>query len=1062
MTAIELLFVTGGINGLDCCGGLNIFTLYLYVIFYICLKSHNNLLYIYYIMSKSIYNNSGCGSGCSSKSLVNSNQVGNAATAGASVTQFISSQNISTPAASNPSTGVSSTVDTLTVSNNLTVLGTSNLNKIQTNSVVVSGGGLTLTNNTITSTSNIELRPFNPTPCDGFVLIENNLRVNGCFTDLCTTDIYIKDPVPSLNYCNDGTLPVDDNNDIGFEMKYIIPGDLSKTLNTAFMGFDRTRFPTKGPRFVFWYDTDIISPPDQNYRRKIGATKANGVEADILYTYLITNPDDTNAPATIPGGFAKTDITIDVNNALNILNLKETHDIGQWEKHTVGSVNATQAGFRVEDATNTSCNFIELAQAGGQPGFQANATGKGLYLWHNDKVDIQACAGTVYIGPQIGGGPFGSGNDVNFINSVNINNPNKLRTNFITEISSNLLISTSASHNIKLDSAGIIESVSAGFQNVISLCPSPPIWDAGIWLHTNLAHDILLQSSEDIGIESTSNMFICTVGGNMNLSAGGAGNISGSTNNGNITFDATGFDKLVEVNPGIRFTSPGTSNPGITNPERTIWYDNNGIFFKKNFKTNYIPDGAPNYPFVVSASENALTNNKLAMYRDNSGWAIEKTNMDVDVSGNGLTIPGVLNATNVNNNVCANGLIFSAPGVGGNYCYKDNTFTPVFINDKRILYLNSDGFGNGTIEIVDPPINGTGLNFVGGNFVWTSGTTDLQGAYNNSSPATIEVNNANGPVTIDYVAGYSNNQTIFRVTDDAGNPYFNVIKRGGGGGNLPTIQIRPRSGGANNTALSIQDFGGTDKITFTPNSSNKIATFNGDIKVTGTIDPDAIVFTGQTNNSGINPPNPGPGNGSIYVRRTLDDALVGLPNTYPTFVQTGISGVKDRPMVFYDDSSFLNNGGYSLINNAGGTIPVFTNDYGNGVITSTIAVSTSGSGAILSNIQQLVTGTISTGVITIGNSNHVINSATTPEVIVAAPPAANSDITLPQASSVPGRKYTIINESIGASEDIDILLVGGSTLVNASSSPLAARVENGKTGVYVSSTAAANTWYRIV
>jgi len=1059
-------------------------------------------------MSKSLYNNSSCGKGgCSSKSLTNTGQFGTVSS-DQSVTQFISTQN-QTPSSSNPSTGIPLVVDNLTVNNNLDVLGTGNINMLNTNSISICSGGMNLLCGSITSnTTNIELHPFNPTPCSGYVLIENNLRVNGCFTDLCTTDTYIKDPVPTINFCTDGTFPVDDNNDVGIEMRYAEPTSFPLIQNNAFIGLDRSRFVTGGPRFVMWYDTDIIGAPDQNFKR-VG-TKANGLDIDTIYTYLIKNPDNPDSPATIPGGYSKSDINIEASDEFLVKASFEKHDIGNWEKHTIGTFLTNVTGFRVEDANNLSCNFIELARTA-FPGGQAAAYGgkAGLYLWHETNVDINACTGTVKIGPQIGGndGTNVGGVPLLFIDDVCIEAGNKLETNTINEKSTNLTIQTTFGlHNLSLISAG----------------------------QTSITANV----------------------GDISLSA-------------NPIINAGGGANVIRIEPGILFNNASiTGNPStLTDRQKTIWYDNTGGIGSNtsNFKTFYPIVDNVNYPFVVSASQNNATNNKLSMYHDNSGWSIEKTEIEVfsfassndslngvcsiigcpyfgfsflylDANliflGNDLTdsinITGAVTATNINNQVAADSLIFRVPGglPNSRRRYVDDltsgTSSIIPGDNFRLLYLDSTG--TGTIKLFNEPPNGPGNNYLcvdpAGVPSWApigaiGPIGNLQDAYNNTfgSPAIIQINSTHDQIIIMESNGAYPNQPLFEVLDFQANPYFQVGKTSGNSGNiligdnndlaidfnilygtfhlhsstsngneimhiedngfsdlfriyersntLPSIIIQPQNNGASgNIALSIQNNGNVDKIIFTPNSAGKIATFFGDIDVTGTIDPIAIVFQGQPNSNLINPIDPGLGNGSIYVKN-LADFFGPIDTTSLMFIETNTSGPSspmERPVVLFEmETAFGFPDGYYDVDfmspvNVTRCIPVFSTGYGNKVTTSQVNI----------DIDANITGinTLSTGVIGVQNSYN-IDEVFDPEVIIITSNSFfSNNIRLPQASSVPGRKYTIIN---AANNSADVISTGGDSILDKSIDSSGTNINQDTTQIYVSvHPVDSNTWYRIV
>jgi hypothetical protein len=871
-------------------------------------------------MSKSLFNSSGCGGCCSSKSLINSSEVSTTTT----ITQFISNQNQG-GGGGGSSTGVSSVVDNLTVNNNLTVGGSAFINNTTTNN-------LTVTNNfkasNINSDSNILLNPNNPIPCSGEVLIQDNLQVDGCYTKLCTINTYIGDPVPTLNYCGN-VIPPNDNNDVGLLMYYRVPA--TSVLNKGFFGLDRNRYTTSGPRFAIWHDTIQPIPTNKDYRRN-NYTNSTGLDIDAIYTYVIKNPDDPNAPVTIDASYSKNDINIvssnDIyikpNNDLIVNDLTQLHSNKLWEKHIIGISSSINAGFRVED-NNNACNFIELSNIGAFSGTGESATnslGAGLYLSHDKNISIYACNGYVNIGPKIRGLSSSTGiiNDVEFEENVCINSPYRLLTNTINEKSSSLTIQT----------------LGAG-------------------------RDINLISVDNISTTSATSTTI-------------------TTTNGNITLNANGSDNLVQIDPGIRFMTTITSNPSTTNPQKTIWYDSTSTPSNKtqNFKTNYQIDGATiNYPFVVSKSENTtntsnFTNNKLVMFYDDSGWSIEKTEISISgtnnlvgvssITGNpsltissDTTISGILTSTNVNNNICANGLIFRRNG--SLYCYEDDTTiaNSNVSDDFKLLYLDAV---SGKIKLFNQAPSSSGTNYLcvdnSGNVSWSaiSGLTPtLQDAYDNStSPATITVNSTtNDQITITHSGGYANQQ-IFEVIDNSNNPYFQINKTSANSGNIiigdnsapkldmdvvinngtleinnintsgsdaleifsnaglsilkikteptdsPIMYLRPSDNNIGSLALQIVDSASNSILSVDPNQtgSGKHVTINGNLDVTGAIDPNGINIQGMSSYPVTFPTQV---SDDVYLWGTENSGAI--PTNYSVntlFMRKGIS-VSDYPLI---------------------------------------------------------------------------------------------------------------------------------------------------------------------
>lgn len=406
-------------------------------------------------MSKSLYNtgnscnNGGC---CISKSLYNTT-IDNASLQ-QTLASFVNNQN-NQPGSSNSSGDGSLTIfENVLVNNDLTVNGISYLNRVEANILSIDNNALYLSGNSISSTTNIELRPRNPTECEGYVLVHDNLVVEGCFTQICTTNTYIRDPVPTLNVCSATTVPDNDFSDIGFYFPYISPGPLPYTgsLFNGFMGYDRIRTPQENPRFVFWYDTIQPDPTQQNFIRNGGLP--NGVEADTLYTYLIRNPDDPNAPNAINGNF-KTDITIMADDNLNLIatdvmnfnSSNEVHNIN-WTLYNTGASDPTQSGFRVQDNVN-SCNYIEMAQTNTPSIFHANAIGQaGLYLSHVDLINLNTCSGNII---------FDSGNNIisNSANETQLNSTNQFTITATNPTNGYITMTSNGSQTIGANDVGI-------------------------------------------------------------------------------------------------------------------------------------------------------------------------------------------------------------------------------------------------------------------------------------------------------------------------------------------------------------------------------------------------------------------------------------------------------------------------------------------------------------------------------------------------------------------------------------------------------------------------------
>ena len=263
-------------------------------------------------MSKSIYNSIGCSKSCQSKALSNTSIITNPQS-DLNLEDFINQQNTQTQLAGGNAGGNITIVendcvcDDFIANNSLTVFGQSTLNTVEALSISISNGQLNLQNNTISSNTDIILSPGPSTNCSTQVVIRENLTVEGCHTRLCTDDTYILDPVPTIGYC-DGTT-INDGSDRGWLFRYI------KMSNDTmgFMGYDKDR-----ERFVLW--NEVESSGGKNYNRISTNQSPNELEADVLYTYKITNPDDANAPDNL-AGLIKTDIVIESSNNVTISGL---------------------------------------------------------------------------------------------------------------------------------------------------------------------------------------------------------------------------------------------------------------------------------------------------------------------------------------------------------------------------------------------------------------------------------------------------------------------------------------------------------------------------------------------------------------------------------------------------------------------------------------------------------------------------------------------------------------------------------------------------------------------
>ncbi|QKF94005.1 hypothetical protein QKU48_gp0547 [Fadolivirus algeromassiliense] len=486
-------------------------------------------------MSKSLQNNNlSCSKCCASKSLQNT-ALSSGVITSQTLADFIAKTTQST---SQPRVLLEDgIIDNLTINNLLKVLGSAEINTIITNSLTIGAGALVFDNTgTITGSGNITLSPNNPSECEGEVTITSNLTVNGCYTNLCTTDLYIKDSVPTLGICNSIDEPVDNNDDLGFELKYIVPS--STTNYTGFFGFDKNRMNAYGPRWVFWYDTVkninvSDDSTDQNFYRNSSGTLANGVEADILYTYLIKNPDNPEAPSNLLGN-DKNDIKIQAlsgyiytesSNQLHEITNNLSYEVGLTELHTIGTAGGGNDGrFKVIDNDNT-CNLIELSN-------RVDGNGKGLFLYHMTNVDIKTCdtngnvsitsgaSGCVNISPILCVDKIKglTGSTITITSDIQIcDSPTSktLKVDNIYECLTNMSIGTvsgtrdvnmistrdinmDATRNLTIDTTnGYIQTISKGFQakNYTLSNITPLISNVGTLIESDNGRDINLNSN---------------------------------------------------------------------------------------------------------------------------------------------------------------------------------------------------------------------------------------------------------------------------------------------------------------------------------------------------------------------------------------------------------------------------------------------------------------------------------------------------------------------------------------------------------------------------------------
>lgn len=506
-------------------------------------------------MSKSVYNSSGCGkTGCASKSLLNIDGV--SSTAATSISQFISGSNQNNSGGGgNPTTGNDCICDDLLVNNNLTVLGSAGINTIETNSISIKGGAMTLTDNVISSNTNIILNPNNPSgTCNGEVTVQDNLTVEGCYTHLCTAEFWTLDPVPTIGYC--GIDPPLDNDDRGIEFRYADINDITPPLTQrrGFLGYDKDR-----DRFVFWNDSVVdggISGLDQNYERIPTNPNPNGVEADILYTYKITNPDYSNSPLVL-AGLSKFNVIIEATDEFNTMSVDQLHNVTQNLQYNVGLKEihhiATGLGnaaiYRVDiNPTNvdpnTSCNYIEMTDNPSRS--HGGILGKGTFLYNSTKIELN----TKYCGS---GGVIDilsdglltmtSNNNINIISNDNVN------------VAGDSIVLTAGNGPIQLLNTN-------GFINK-TLCSV--LDQIGVYIQSNdpvPLNSIGLDSIKNIFLDADDSVYICSAGTpGIEMMTNGLGNLTVNSNNliDLNSVNSTTIDASDTTNGNITITSNGVN-----------------------------------------------------------------------------------------------------------------------------------------------------------------------------------------------------------------------------------------------------------------------------------------------------------------------------------------------------------------------------------------------------------------------------------------------------------------------------------------------------------------------
>lgn len=753
-------------------------------------------------MSKSLTNRSVNGNnkcGCASKSLLNgdfttldqstdafvSERVFGVSTSSANqtLTDFISTQNTNADAL-NPTRPAPLTDAEITdLFNRLLALG---LTTAFAQGITIGGGGLVLQNNTISSNTSIVLNPSNPTPCSGEVTINDNLTVNGCYTQLCTDDTIISDPVPTIGSCT--TTAVDDTSDRGFLFRYVQP--VAGIQRNAFIGLDKDRYPTSGPRFVLWHDTVPDAGIDNYQRDSSDTVNMNGLEADTLYAYRIKNPDYANAPATL-NSYSKNNVIIEAASSFNAISLNQFHQVG-----IAGGGTGT---FRVEDINNTTCNYIEMTDDASR--LHGGVAGAGIFLFHENGIvlNTQFCGGASDINILAGGdSTITTGGDISIIagGDLTLTTGGTFTETFISKF-----------YQYGVAGGGLgtfrIEDINNTTCNFIEITD-----DATRTHGATMGRGIYLFSEDRIEL----NTQFCGAGGPINILA-----------DGDIVLNASAANSLISVNPGIEFAAVG-ANPSTSSPASTIWYDTT----LTNFKSFYTPD-ATDYPFVLSASENAGNQFHLSMYSDNSGYVLSQTTM----SAVGPTF-GLLNATGalLNQSATSAGILGATPIVNRGMFWVANTIpTTAFFTDSA-----------GT----DFPLA-------------TAGVGTLQQTYNASAtPATITLTAAAKKINIRDSAVTS--MPIFDIQNNGGvTTYFSVSST------QSVISTILALGDANNTAAGLNSLsvlaGGICNAAFGGNALAVVSTGNNntgigvnalDVLTTGSnntaVGCDALGTIGTTSN----------------------------------------------------------------------------------------------------------------------------------------------------------------------------------------------------------------------
>lgn len=827
-------------------------------------------------MSKSLTGGSSCGKGCcSSKSLKNIEGIVGQQINEDAITQIVNQiiGDIDTGAGPGDGGGggpIEGIPDPLEV-NNLVVFQLAQINNALIGGVLdIGNGDLVFENNTITSNSSILVNPAID------FQIDPNLVVNGDYTRLNTTETRITDCVPTIGYINPTGILALDNCDRGFEFNYVTDEGGSFVWNRGFFGYDKDR-----DRFVSWKRSALTPPAsDQNYER-LGAD-LNEFDLDVIYTTEIKNPD------YLIGGLPVNDINIvATSGTLNFTSLDQDHDadtinydVASSEVHNIGA--GLAAGeFIVQIPDGTDCKKIELTEQGTP----------GLYLYHSSFVDIQSCSTGSVINIESNNDLIMKSRREMMISSeqtsIDITAPDGVCVRDVLKVD---FIEPCVNDDIVVDTPGgqTIFNNDVEFNGSINITDLEVDADLCIKSGFKLETNEIVESCEFAGnmlihTSSTRTITIETNNANLTLTAGGSGDVNINALGDNINLNSN----VTTVNNGLEFDG-ATSNPG-SNDLRTIWIDTTDSNKLKKEVSGFAEE-----PFVQSVSTNGSTG-RLAVYAgddnliddrpvtvDGSG-NIDTNGGDIDTDGGDIitdagdittttgdlsiggtsTLTGAVTATNVLNSICADQLIIDgacfpidATLAGGG---SNDLGRVMFFQDSTSEVNLSSAYTGAPTPKVLSTINGTTLTWE--TPAALAGVT-LQNAYDASVLATdnptIELDNSGAgtdtiPLTIEDSRQYANALgpfTIFQVRDLSPGliNYFEIEKVG-----IRDVEIHIGQSGLVGNGVKM-DIGGTT-IQFDPNGNivgsnpingpTYIARFDGDVDITGVIDPEGIIFQDQ-------------------------------------------------------------------------------------------------------------------------------------------------------------------------------------------------------------------------